>query len=235
MLSDSQVELFHQQGFLVLPSALSHGEQLVLANTCDQLLAEPPDDDLGGKAHDIGRGQDRRFLRHRHADFPALEAFVLGPRMKALVGPLLGGNAHLFNEQFVVKGPKKGAAFGWHQDSGYVGFDHPPYVSAWMAIDDITPENGPLSVLPRNLRTQCGIEPHVWDEQAKEYVGYSGDEPGVGAVVPRGSVVLFSSLTLHRSSPNTSAAPRRAYLAQYSNGPVIDPATGQPKRFATRL
>ena len=53
--------------------------------------------------------------------------------MKAFVTPLLGPQPTLFNEQFVVKGPKTGG-LAWHQDSGYVGFDHVPYLSGlpWM-------------------------------------------------------------------------------------------------------
>ena len=77
--------------------------------------------------------------------------------------------------------------------------------------------------------------PHHWSEQARELVGYEGPDEGVGAIVPAGSVLVFSSVTLHRSSTNTTDKPRRAYLAQYSGTPLIDPETGQPKTFATPL
>ena len=72
-------------------------------------------------------------------------------------------------------------------------------------------------------------------DEAKEYVGYDGPDEGVAAIVPKGSVVLFSSVTLHRSSRNTTDNRRRAYLAQYTAGPLIDPETGTPKRFTTKL
>lgn len=229
------VDHYFRNGYAVLPEWLSADELDVLSRTCDILLEEPADDDKGGTAHNIGRGQDRRFLRHRHPDFPALQSFILGERMKAFLTPFLGQTPHLFNEQFVVKGPRTGAAFGWHQDGGYVGFDHKPYLSVWMAVDDTTEENGPVFVLPRDLNAESAILPHHWDEEAKEYVGYDGDDPGIAAVVPAGSLVLFSSLTLHRSSTNTTDRPRRAYLAQYSPEPLIDPETGKPKRFATAL
>ena len=53
-----------RQGFVVLPQILDDEELAVLERSCDTLLAEPPDDDMGGKAHDIGKGHDRRFLRN---------------------------------------------------------------------------------------------------------------------------------------------------------------------------
>lgn len=231
----STVDHYFAQGYAILPNWLDADALETLSQTCDALLAEPPDDDLGGTAHNIGKGQDRRFLRHRHRDFPALETFILGRQMRAFLAPFLGPTPHLFNEQFVVKGPRTGAAFGWHQDGGYVGFDHQPYLSVWIAIDDTTPENGPLFVLPKDLRHDTALVPHHWSDEAKEMVGYDGPDPGVSAVVPRGSVVLFSSVTLHRSSRNTTDQARRAYLAQYSSEPLIDPTTGAPKRFATAL
>lgn len=237
MLNPTQQDVDHyfERGYAILPEALSADELAVLSSVCDELLQEPPDDDQGGKAHDIGKGQDRRFLRHRHQDKTALSGFVLGQGMRTMISPFIGATPHLFNEQFVVKGPKTGAAFAWHQDSGYVGFDHAPYLSVWIAIDDTTADNGPVFVLPRNLREDTSIEDHQWDADGKEMVGYHGSDPGVAAIVPAGSVVLFSSVTLHRSSPNTTAHPRRAYLAQYSEAPLLDPVTGAPKTFAVTL
>lgn len=229
------VSFFQQNGYAIFPGLLDADELETLGSVCDELLAEPPENDGGGQQHDINRGHDRRFLAHRHQDFPALAAFALGPSMRDFVSQFIGKKPHLFNEQFVVKGPETGAAFGWHQDSGYVGFDHAPYLSVWIAIDDATAENGPVFVLPRDLTKDASVVPHRWSEEAKELVGYEGPDPGVAAIVPAGSVVVFSSVTLHRSSTNTSDKPRRAYLAQYSEAPIVDPETGKPKTFATPL
>ena len=228
-------ESFLENGYAIFPELLEPKELESLSAICDRLLDEPPDDDLGGTSHNIGRGKDRRFLRHRHMDIPELADFALGAAMRRFTSTFVGPAPHLFNEQFVVKGPKTGAAFAWHQDGGYVGFGHAPYLSVWISIDDTTADNGPVFVLPRNLKEETGLVPHHWDETGKEMVGYDGPEPGIAAIVPAGSVVIFSSLTLHRSSPNTTDAPRRAYLAQYSGTPIIDPATGRPKTFATEL
>ena len=51
-------------------------------------------------------------------------------------------------------------------------------------------------------------------------------------VFEAGTIVAFSSLTLHRSGANVTDRPRRAYVCQYTAEPLIVPETGEPKRFA---
>jgi ectoine hydroxylase-related dioxygenase (phytanoyl-CoA dioxygenase family) len=228
------ISTFIRQGYGVLPAALTEAELSMLRTTCDTLLDEPPEDG-GGETHNIGKGEARRFLRHRHRDFQELAAFLTSPTMARIVENHLGTPGYLFNEQFVVKGAGKGASFAWHQDGAYVGFDHEPYLSVWIALDDATEENGCVYLLPRDLQAQPGLDPHVKIDGTDELNGYFGEDPGLPMTASAGSVVTFSSLTLHRSGENRTTKPRRAYLAQYSPEPIIDPATGQPKRFALPL
>ncbi len=226
---------YRAQGYCVIPGALEATTLRTLRDAADVLLAEPPDDG-GGKFHDIGRGEARRFLRHRHTDFPAVEAFLFSNRMARLTEALLGSEeAYLFNEQFVVKGAGEGASFAWHQDGAYVGFDHAPYVTFWIALDDTTEANGCVYILPRNLDTDSSLVEHHWDRAGKEMIGYDGPDPGVPLTCPAGTMVAFSSTTLHRSGENHTLKRRRAYICQYAPGRMADPRTGKPKHFAKRL
>lgn len=230
-IDETNAALFRRQGYCIVPDILSAAELSGLSEASDELLEETVDDG-GGQYHDIGLGESRRFLRLRHEDFPAVEAFLLGDRMRRLTGLFLGNTPHLFVEQFVVKGARTGASFAWHQDGAYVGFDHKPYVTFWIALDAATEENGCIYVLPRDLDRQSHLEPHRWDYRNKEKVGYEGDDPGIAVECPPGTIVAFSSLTLHRSGSNTTERRRRAYICQYSPEPIIDPATDAPKHFA---
>ena len=225
-------DAYRRNGYRIFANEISESDLKILRTTCDALLAEPAED--GGKGlHKIGLGDARRFLRHRHTDFPALRDFVLGQTMADIARQCLGAEPLLFNEQFVVKGAGKGASFAWHQDSAYVGFDHAPYVTVWIALDDTTEENGCVYLLPRDIDAEPGIDPHEWHDDSNVLNGYFGDEEGEPMECSAGTVVAFSSITLHRSGPNTTDAPRRAYIAQYSAEPIRDPQTGNLKRFAT--
>lgn len=222
---------YSKTGYTIGHASLTSAELDLMREVCETLLAEPAADGGEGK-HTIGLGQRRRFLAHRHEEFPALETCLLHGTPARIAAEILGGSAFLFNEQFVVKGARKGASFAWHQDGAYVGFDHKPYVTIWIALDAATVDNGCVYILPRDLRTEAHLDPHQWQEESNELSGYFGDEPGTPVECPAGSVVAFSSLTLHRSGENVTDAPRRAFIAQYSPEAIIDPATGAPKRYA---
>ena len=67
--------------------------------------------------------------------------------------------------------------------------------------------------------------------EAKVALGYDsvvddllnpGDDPGIAAEVPAGSIVVFSSTLFHRSGMNSTAQQRRVYLPQYSSEPIMN-------------
>ena len=79
--------------------------------------------------------------------------------------------------------------------------------------------------------SQIGIRTlveHVRDEATGDKAGYFGEAPGVPAIVPAGSVVVFSSLSFHRSGPNTTDQMRRAYVTQYSPEIIRCPGETDP-------
>ena len=91
---------------------------------------------------------------NRYRDSERMPRFVYGDLMRDITTALLGETVFLFNEQWVVKGAEQGMKFAWHQDSGYVNFrdpgnSHRPYLTCWCALDDMTRENGTISVMPR--------------------------------------------------------------------------------------
>ena len=150
--------------------------------------------------------------------------FLFGDLMAELTHAVLGDEVYLFHEQYVVKAADKKTKFGWHQDSGYVGHYHKPYLSCWCALDDMSAANGTISILPYS---RAGMKPddlfdHELDEETNDKVGYKGDDPGDLVEFPAGSIAVFSSRTFHKSGANTTDKMRRSYLAQYSAEPIMN-------------
>ena len=147
----------------------------------------------------------------------------------------LGDTVYLFNEQYVVKAAERGMRFGWHQDSGFIGYPHAPYLTCWIALDDVSERNGTVYLLPYARAGTRDVVAHVRDEKTNDMIGYFGDDAGDPVVVPAGSIACFSSTVFHRSGPNTTDHIRRVYVAQYSAEPVLDEdrlTTAPPRRSA---
>jgi len=222
---EAHVEQFRSEGYCVLERAIPDEHLALLVDACELHLARQLADMQMAGADVLGLShRDKRyFLSCRHEGNPAMERFLLGERMAEIVGALLGGDAFLFLELFVVKPRRTGMSFGWHQDSGYLlGNPHAPYLSLWCAIDDATAENGALHVLPYDRAGTREVVPHLRERDTGDFVGFHGDDPGIVVPVPRGSVVALSSKLFHRSGPNITDSPRRAFLAGYTAQPVTD-------------
>jgi ectoine hydroxylase-related dioxygenase (phytanoyl-CoA dioxygenase family) len=138
---------------------------------------------------------------------------------------MLGPDIDLYWNQSVFKQPEGTKDFPWHQDDGYTPVEPSPYLTLWLALNDATPENGCISVLPGSHKR--GLVPH--EPSPVGLVCYSNDAPDQGVRVPvkAGSMAVFSSLTFHKSGPNTSNGPRKAYVIQYSKSPLRRANSGE--------
>jgi ectoine hydroxylase-related dioxygenase (phytanoyl-CoA dioxygenase family) len=142
--------------------------------------------------------------------------------------PLLGsGSARLYWEQAVAKPPQARTELPWHQDNGYTPLVPEEYVTCWLALDDAVEENGCLWVIPGSHR--AGTRTHVNGGSGPFRVGHDGPAAdGVPVPVARGSVLVFSSLLMHRSGPNTTDRPRRSWIIQFCSADARSALSGRP-------
>lgn len=236
LITDEHKRKYREDGFFILEGVIPEMELEMVRSQCEELVAaqDAEMDRLGADTLNLSRRNSRYFVFLASKDRPELGEFIFNDLMAEVCRATIGDDAYLFWEQFVVKGTdKKGAAFGWHQDAGYVDGPPVPYVNAWIPLDDVSEENGTVYLLPYNLAgTRERIEHKVMESGDRE--GYFGDEPGIPANCPAGSVVVFSSTCFHRSGANSTDKMRRAYALQYSSAPVLEP-DGSLKGLAERF
>lgn len=143
---------------------------------------------------------------------------LLSERIQSIVHAVIPEDARLFNEQYIVKPSHSGSAgaFGWHRDCDSLSEmgirpEDVMYVSLWIALDDVTEENGCLVVRPMTGSEEVCIE------------------------IPRGSGVLMSHLVEHKSGPNRTQFQRRAWMPQFSRGPILHACSLEPIGLCCRL
>ena len=228
---------FQNDGFFVLEKVISDDELAALRDECQRFIHKR-DDEMTAAGTDV-MGLDQRgrryFVNDCSVERPRLRRFVFGELMAEICRSTLGDDAYLFNDQYVVKGAEAGTKFEWHQDSGYVGYPHVPYMTCWCPLDDVSEANGTVYLLPYDQAGTRDVVPHRRDEKTNDMVGYFGSDPGMPVNVPAGSIACFSSTLFHRSGPNTTPQLRRAYVVQYSPEPILTEDRSRIRHQAVRF
>jgi ectoine hydroxylase-related dioxygenase (phytanoyl-CoA dioxygenase family) len=227
------VAQFRDEGFLVLESVLPGSELEALRGECRRFVDERDRemDRLGVDRLDLDHRGSRYFV-HAYGKSPAVERFLFSELMAQIAKAALGDTVYLFNEQYVIKAAERGMKFGWHQDSGFIPYAHRPYLTCWIALDDVTEANGTVYLLPYSRAGTREVVEHVRDEETNDLIGYFGADPGDPVIVPAGSIACFSSTLFHRSGPNMTDRMRRVYLAQYSAEPILSEDRSRPRHLA---
>jgi ectoine hydroxylase-related dioxygenase (phytanoyl-CoA dioxygenase family) len=140
---------------------------------------------------------------------------------------LLGTDVRFWWDQGINKSPGAGSYIDWHQDNGYANGVTPEYVTCWLALDDSSPENGGLYVIPESHK--AGPRDHEWRGVhavvSEQFVEAEKAQP---LNAKAGDMLLFSSYLLHQTVGNTSKdKQRRAWVMQYCRGDHANETTGE--------
>lgn len=234
VVAEEQKEQYRDEGYFILERVVSDEHLEILRDACDELvrIADEELDRMGKASNHITHKGLRYHIAKRYDEEPRLSEFVFSDLMAEICRATIGDTAYIFYDQYVVKASEKGSKFSWHQDSGYLGIPHRPYVTCWTAVDDMTLENGTAFVLPFSTVGIRTLVEHVLDLESGDRQGYFGKEEGVPIIVPAGSVAVFTSVSFHRSGVNISDRRRRAYVTQYSPEIILSPDTNTPLHLA---
>ncbi len=224
MVTEAQFQQFRKDGYFILNNVFTQAEMDELERHIDQFV-EVDDRELQTKgARGISRPNEISFTAHLAEQDPFIFSFVAEQEFVGLMKDLIGNNVSLYWDQSVYKKPETAREFPWHQDNGYIPVEPKEYITCWLALEDATIENGCIWVLPGSHLQ--GLVEHKDTPIGKQ--GYMGDDKGVAVPLQKGSMVVFSSLLLHRSGPNLSDKTRKAYVIQYTPADARHGATGEP-------
>lgn len=229
VISAEHIRQYHDEGYFILERAIVGDELARLQERCMHFV-DREREAAAAKGLTKHQQDGKFFITFPASQDAQVASFAFGEMMTEVARATVGDDAVLFYDQFVVKGPERGQSFSWHQDSGYVAFKHRPYVTCWVALDDMSEANGTVSILPyARAGTRERVE-HVRNEATSDMVGYHGDDPGELVNCPAGSIAVFSSTVFHRSGVNTTPNYRRVYVVQYAPAPMIKPDGKQASR-----
>ncbi|MEM7412428.1 MAG: phytanoyl-CoA dioxygenase family protein [Myxococcota bacterium] len=192
----ADLETVRRDGYLVIPSLLSHDELGAIRDGVAPLLGHAGRNDFEGV-------QTQRVYAVLEKT-RALDGLVAHPRILALLDRMFLPNYLLSQAQVINIQPGEQAQALHTDDAFYaVPRPRPPLGAATVwAIDPFTADNGATVIVPRS---------HTWGDQRTPRVA-DGPTP---ATMPAGSVVFYPGTLWHGGGENRTPAPRLAITCQY--------------------
>ena len=233
-ITTEQLAQFHEDGYLLIEQLFDVEEVGLLLKIAraDQALA------AGARGRKDAEGFVSKLTVRNELEDDIYSAFVRCPRIVEPMEQMIGGEVYHWHHKMMLKEPRVGGAWEWHQDYGYWYEDQaalmPLLGSCMIAVDQATQDNGCLQVLKGSHR--LGRVNH----QTKG--GQAGADPERVAVARErmelvhcemqpGSALFFHCNILHCSAQNRSERPRWSLICCYNaacNSPYKHVPGGHP-------
>jgi ectoine hydroxylase-related dioxygenase (phytanoyl-CoA dioxygenase family) len=229
-LSQRDIESFREQGYHIARGVFDAEELARLRQGYDYILelaarTDLPEDVLQGKGGEVHvhlqtpesqSGPDMvRYLRKVQWPaliHPAFEEIRNSAKFAALLEPLIGTSLKQYINQINFKMPGGDIAYPWHQDIRPTPAFRDQvnnYVQTVIAVDEAAVENGCLHIVPGSHKQGDLKVQRYAQRQIEDLVDVSTAVP---CEATPGDVILFTSYTVHGSTPNTTDRPRRSYI-----------------------
>jgi len=242
MLSEEQVAQFRRDGYLKYGRVIDDATVEQLRATLDRVIAEELErDDDAGLPPEFSFGHDRKALRadraiHQFVNMwkvvPEYREAIHNPRITGAVRRLMDAErVRIWHDQVISKPPGENKYFACHSDFFFWPLDRPRAITCWLALDDATPENGCMHVIPgshRDPRFQppgCDLsadihlspkplgpgEPGSLRDEARTWM----PDRALPVLLKAGECMFHHCLNYHMTPQNVTDRQRRAFIIIY--------------------
>lgn len=216
--SPSDLDQFERKGYVIVKGLFTGAETQLLSDIArrDKSMAER------ATSRSDAQGGTTTLSLSNDLEENYYAAIVRSQRLALSMQSFLKDEVYHYHHKMMLKEPRIGGAWEWHQDYGYwysYGCLYPTMGSCYVAVDRANKENGCLQVIPGShllgridhlkIGGQTGADPErVEAALARLPLIYVEMEPGDG--------LFFHGNLLHRSDQNTSEYPRWALICCYN-------------------
>jgi phytanoyl-CoA hydroxylase len=200
------LERYERDGFVIFRNVLDAG---LIADASEHVAWLQ-------QRHPELRGED---LGHELvAKDPFWVRLVSDDRLLDIAERFVGPDIALFASHYICKPPYSGRPVLWHQDGAYWPLEPMRVVSLWLAIDDSTPANGCLRVIPgshgehlHELRPREDVDSVLGSESATDV----DESQAVDLTLSAGDVEVHHPHIMHGSNANASPHRRCGLTIRY--------------------
>jgi ectoine hydroxylase-related dioxygenase (phytanoyl-CoA dioxygenase family) len=206
LLTERQRRSFDEEGYMVVPNALTTQEVEQLTAISDQMIDQ------------FERGENQHYVQRRPGivEEPRFHSLLTHPTTVPLVVQLLSANIHLHTTAIIYKYPQEDSgetSRGWHRDIGMtqdLGHDH--VVRAGIKVgycltDFPEPQSGFTLFAPGSHRVPTPLPiPR----------GKVDPDHTVDLCLQAGDAFLFENRVFHSAAPNLSQRTSKVIIIGYS-------------------
>lgn len=226
-ISSHDVDFFQENGYLKISRFFSQENILELGTALDQAVTSKRERILGGDGETdddynrvfnqmVNLWVDHEIIRKYSFDTRLAEVARKISKCKRLV---------IYHDHGLIKpSGEESKATNWHQDAPYWPMEQVGALSAWIAVDDVTLDNGCMQFIPgshkygRLAPVALSTEGESVLKDIEETDTKVEVEPAV-MEMEAGSVTFHHGCTFHYATPNRTTSPRRAlaiiYIPEY--------------------
>ena len=205
MLSEKQVDEYHENGFTIMDYRLSKNDLNDIKNAHKHLIEKHPEyTDYCPKV----LAYDLNFLKYAR-DKNILEC----------VSQVIGPDIALWNSSFFAKPAVNGKATPWHQDGQYWPIRPIATSTVWIAVDEANEENGCLEFIPGSHKTKTTLS-HQTNNDPRYNLNQELNEDidpsnAFKLCLEPGQMSLHDVFLVHGSKENKSDKPRRGMTMRF--------------------
>lgn len=226
MLTQEQIDFYHENGYLRIPQLFSKTEIDELADELDRLVEEWAFTSPGWSGPwrqaymdpETEKQSKLTAMHDLHFYSAAWCRAVTHPRLAEAISDLIGPDVELHHSTMHIKPPQTGHPFPMHQDNPFYEHENGRYVDVLVHLDDTSHENGEIRFLAGSHKD--GALTHITETEDGPCTPHLPTdlyrlEDTVPVPAKRGDVVCFSIHTIHGSYINTTRQPRRMVRVGY--------------------
>ncbi len=214
-LSPEQIKQYHEKGYLVPDYRLPDETLQRMRVAYNELLKN-------------NTGIDSDFMLGPHLATPGAQGvkgskqwfeFAIQKELIDIARQLIGDDIILWGTTIFGKPAITGKGTPWHQDGDYYPIRPLETMSIWIALDDVTEENGPMQFIPGSHRDKNNYSHHreekpgmtLFDVCDSEHFDEASAED---LIIQAGQVSYHDVYMIHGSKPNHTEHRRAAFIVR---------------------
>lgn len=211
IITKTQLETYRRDGFLQCTQLFDYKDMVEIRKEIDQRI------------NSLQENSPNRHMLNWHCHDEWVLKLAMRPEIVDLVEGLIGPNIALFNTRILSKSSGINYAIPWHQDAVYWPLEPCEAISFWLAVDNVTEENGAMKFIPGMHR--CGILEH--NKGSADNNGFDNafdtalcgdlldESKAVTLTLASGECSFHNVYLPHMSLPNLSPHRRCAFIVRY--------------------